>query len=174
VTTRAIAAVILTLVVASCSGDDAPSATAGSNESAVEQFVSIVDSHEGDWRASVAKIHDVCADSNAADRCVAAHRTAGEQAQALHRALTAAHDPGCQDNPQCNGFLGEVPAAIAKLVADTETAALEYSAAFKAWDATGCISPLNWHCGADEQLAMSTALGDLTRQFDAWEEQTDR
>ena len=173
-TTRTIAAVILTLVIAGCSGDDASSATAGSDESTVEQFVGIVDSHEGEWRASVAKIHAACADSNAVDRCVAVHRTAGEQATALHRALTAAHDPKCQDDPQCSGFLGEVPAAIAELVADTETAALEYSDAVRAWNATGCISPLNWHCGADEQLAMSTALGALTRQFDAWKEQTDR
>jgi hypothetical protein len=174
VTTRAIAAIILALVTAGCSGDDTSTASAGSSESAVERFASIVDSHEDAWRENVATIHDICADSNAANRCVTAHRTAGEQATSLHRELTAAHDPQCQADTQCGSYVGEVPAAIATLVAGTETAAREYSASFKAWDQTGCVSPLNWHCGPDEQLAMSTALGDLTRQFDAWNERTNR
>jgi hypothetical protein len=174
VTTRTIPAVILTLLIAGCSGDVVPAATTQSSEPTLEQFASLVAGHEADWRESVVKIHEICADSNAADRCVAAHRTASEQAEALHVTLTAAHDSECQTDSECSGYLGEVPAAIATLVADTETAAQDYSAAFKAWDATGCVSPLNWHCGADEQLAMSTALGDLTRQFDAWKQHTDR
>jgi hypothetical protein len=174
VTTRAIAAVILAIVVAGCGGDTVPAATTGSSEPTVEQFASLVAGHEAEWRESVANIHDVCADSNAPDRCAAAHQAAGEQAEAFHLALTAAHEPQCRADPQCSGYLGEVPSAIATLVADTETAALEYSAAFDAWEATGCVSPLNWHCGADEQLGMSTALGELTRQFDAWNEHTNR
>jgi hypothetical protein len=32
---------------------------------------------------------------------------------------------------------------------------------------------LDWHCGSDEGLAMSKALGDLTRQFDAWKSHID-
>jgi hypothetical protein len=174
VTTRAFAAVILAIVVAGCGGDAVPAATTGSIESTVEQFAGLVAGHGAEWRENVASIHDVCADSNAADRCAAAHRAAGEQAEAFHLALTAAHDLQCQAHPECSGYLGEVPSAIATLVADTETAALEYSTAFDAWDATDCISPLNWHCGADEQLAMSEALGELTRQFDAWKEHTNR
>jgi hypothetical protein len=174
VTTRAIVAIILILVIAGCSDDDTPTAAARSSESTVERFASIVDGHESDWRQSVETIHDICADSNAAERCVAAHRAAGEQATALHRTLTAAHDPQCPANSQCSGHIGSVPAAIATLVAETETAAKDSSAAFKEWDATGCVSPLNWHCGADEQLAMSTALGELTRQFDVWKQYTDR
>lgn len=91
-----------------------------------------------------------------------------EQAETLHLALSVAHDPDCRAGSQCSGYLGEVPADIAALVADTEAAAVDYTGAYEGWEATNCANPLNWKGGAAEAGAIFDTLGDLTRQFDAW------
>jgi hypothetical protein len=170
-TIRTIAAVIVaTLAPAACGG--AAAATSAASEATVEQYASLVADHEGEWRESVENIHDSCADASAANACAAAYRTASERAEMLRTALSAAHDPDCHTDPQCDGYLGEVPAEIAVLVADTDTAGADYSVALRAWDATNCANPLDWHCGADEAGAMFSTLGALTRQFDAWKAHT--
>jgi hypothetical protein len=154
VTARTIGALVVALTLAACGGGAA--ATPAAYDATVEPYGSLVGDQDSEWRANVANIDHICADSNAADRCAAAYLTASEQAAEFHSALSAARDGG------------EVPAGIAALVDDTETAAAGYSAAYEAWAATGCASPLNSNCGADEALAMFEAKGELTRQFDAW------
>ncbi len=154
-TPRSIAAAIGALTLAGCGGGSV--ATTPGNEASVEQYASLVAGHASDWRESVETIHDSCADSNAVDACAAAYRAASEQAETLRIALSEAN---------------QVPAEIATLVADTEATAGAYSAAFEAWQATNCANPIDFNCGADEAGAMFSALGDLTRQFDAWKAHT--
>jgi hypothetical protein len=173
VTKPLLVAVIVALTLVACSGDDEVGSTTEASESAVERYASLVIGHESDWRERVAHIHDTCADAHAANHCAAAYQKAGELADTFHTALRAAQDPDCQADAECSEYVGEAPAAIATLVAETESAAAEYGVAFEAWAATGCANPLDWHCGADEGLAMSKALGDLTRQFDAWKSHID-
>ncbi len=153
-TTRSFAAVIVALTLAGCGGG--ASATTDADDPAVDQYATIVASHDGDWRATVADSDVACADSDAVDACAAAYQTGGEAAAALHKDLSAAQEAG------------EVPAEIAPLVAGTEAAAADYSAAFETWEATNCANPLDSHCGPDEALAMFEAQGELTRQLDAW------
>jgi hypothetical protein len=150
-TPRLIAAGIVALALAGCGGGAV--ATTTGNEATVERYASLVAGHESDWRESVENIHDTCADSNAPDVCAAAYGNASEQAKTLRDALAEAH---------------EIPAEIAALVADTEAVARDYNVAYEAWEATSCANPLDVHCGADEAGAMFSALGDVTRQLDAW------
>jgi hypothetical protein len=154
VTSRPIGTVVVALTLAACGSGAA--ATTAADDATVAPYARLVDDHDREWRANVADIHRVCADSTAADRCAAAYLTASEQAAELRGALSAVRDRG------------EVPADTAALVADTQAVAADYSAAYQAWEATGCANPLNAHCGADEALAMFQAQGKLTRQLDAW------
>jgi hypothetical protein len=158
--TLAIAVALAVLALAACGGGERAE-TPEASDAAVERYVSLVADHDGEWRASVNEADHACADSNAAENCAAAYRAGSEQAQTLHSELTPARGEN------------EIPAEIAALVADTEAAAADYSAAFEAWEATGCAHPLNWHCGPDEALAMFEAQGELTRQLDAWKPYTD-
>jgi hypothetical protein len=151
-TTRTMAAVLVALSLAAC-GD---AAATEADDTAVDEYATIVASHDGEWRESVTNADFNCVDSNAVDTCAAAYQTGGEAAEALRKALSAAPE------------VGEVPAEIATLVAETEAAAADYAAAYGAWEATECAYPLNANCGADEALAMFQAQGELTRQFDAW------
>jgi hypothetical protein len=153
-TPRAIVVGIAAFTLAACGG--AAAATTDASETTVEQYASLIAGHDGQWRESVTTTDDACADSNAPDKCAAAYRTGSELAEALRNALSAARNDG------------EFPVEIAALVADTEAAAADYSAAYEAWEATSCANPLDWHCGADEAFAMFKAQGDLTRQLDAW------
>ena len=168
-----LAAVIVAITLVACSDNDEVGSTTESAESTVVRYARLVVGHESDWRERVALIHDTCADAHAADHCAAAYQEAGELADTLHITLQSAHDPDCRADRECSEYVGEIPSAIATLVADTEAAAAEYGVAFEAWAATGCTNPLDWHCGADEGLAMSKALGDVTRQFDAWQRHAD-
>jgi hypothetical protein len=154
--TRSIAAVIVALTLAACGGAAATEA----EDTANDEYATAVAGHDGAWRESVADADFNCADSEEVDVCAAAYQTGSEAADALRKALSAAHEGG------------EVPAEIAALVADTEAAAAEYSAAYDAWEATDCANPLNSHCGADEAFAMFEAQGELTRQLDAWKPPT--
>jgi phage tail sheath protein FI len=155
--TRSIAAVIVALTLAACGG---AAATTEADDTAVDEYATTVASHDGAWRESVADADFNCADSEEVDVCAAAYQTGSEAADALRTALSAAQEGG------------EVPVEIAALVADTEAAAAEYSAAYEAWEATDCANPLNSHCGADEAFAMFEAQGELTRQLDAWKPPT--
>ena len=123
--TRSIAAVIVALTLTAC-GSGAATTEAG--DPAVDEWVTIVASHHGDWRESVTDTDFFCADSDAVDTCAAAYQSGGEAAEALGKDLLAAQDGG------------EVPAEIATLVADTEAAAAGYSAAYEAWAAIGCAT----------------------------------
>ena len=152
--TRSIAAVIVAMTLTAC-GSGAATTEAG--DPAVDEWVTIVASHHGDWRESVTDTDFFCADPDAVDTCAAAYQSGGAAAEALGKDLSAAQDGG------------EVPAEIATLVADTEAAAAGYSAAYEAWAAIGCAHPLSSHCGPDEALAMFEAQGELTRQLDSWE-----
>ncbi len=152
--TPSIAAVIVALTLAACGGGAA--ATTEADDPEVDQYAKIVASHDGAWRESVADADFTCADFDEVDTCAAAYQMGSEAATALGTALSAAQEGG------------EVPAEIAALVADTEAAAADYSAAYEAWEATDCANPLNSHCGADEAFAMFEAQGELTRQLDVW------
>ena len=154
-TTPPIVAFLAVLMLAACADSGEPTETTQTSAATVEPYASVVTDHDGEWRASVDESDFACADSTEPDRCAAAYQTGSEEAQALYDELSAAHE-------------GELPAEIAELVADTEAAAADYSAAYEAWAATGCVYPLNAHCGADEALAMFEAQGELTRQLDAW------
>jgi hypothetical protein len=154
--TRSIAAVIVALTLAACGG----AATTEADDTAVDDFATILASHDSAWRESVANADFTCADSDEVENCAAAYQTGSEAAEALGKALSAAQEGG------------EVPAEIAALVADTEAAAADYSAAYEEWEATACANPLNSHCGTDEAFAMFEAQGNLTRQLDAWKPPT--
>ena len=163
-TMRTIAAGVVALTLAACGGDvvvtgSPPRAGAETGDVWVAQYAGLVAGHEGEWRDSVANIHDTCADSNAPDVCATAFLTASRHAETLRSALSAAP-------------VDEVPAEIEALVADTEAAAADYSVAFAAWEATNCANPIDFKCSPDEGVAMSRALGELTRQFDAWQPYT--
>jgi hypothetical protein len=163
-TMRTIAAGLVALTLAACGGDvvvtgSPPWAGAETGDARVAQFAGLVAGHEDEWRDSVANIHDTCADSNAPDVCAAAFLTASRQAETLRSALSAAP-------------VHEVPAEIAALVADTEAAAADYGVAFAAWEATNCANPIDFKCSPDKGVAMSRALGELTRKFDAWQPYT--
>lgn len=163
-TMRTIAAGLVALTLAACGGDvvvtgSPPRAGAETGDVRVAQYAGLVAGHEGEWRDSVAHIHDTCADSNAPDVCATAFLTASRHAETLRSAILAAP-------------VDEVPAEIAALVADTEAAAADYSVAFAAWEATNCANPIDFKCSPDEGVAMSRALGELTRQFDAWQPYT--
>jgi hypothetical protein len=157
--TRSIAAVIVAMTLAGCGGGAA--ATTETDDSAVDRYATIVASHDGAWRASVADADLACADPDAVDVCAAAYQTGSEAATALGRDLSSAREAS------------KVPAEIAALVADTEATAADYSAAYGTWAATECANPHNAHCGPDEALAMFQARGKLTRQLDAWKPHTD-
>jgi hypothetical protein len=97
---RTVAAVIVAVTLAACGGGgewatsgSAPAAAAGASAATVEQYAGLVAGHEGEWREGVANIHDTCAYSHAVDLCAAAYLNASEQAETLHVALSAAHDP---------------------------------------------------------------------------------
>jgi hypothetical protein len=158
--TRAIAAVVAMLTLAACGGAE-QAETTRAIEAEVERYVTLVADHDGEWRASVNNADYACADSSEPDKCAAAYQSGSEQAQTLHSELSAAQGEG-----------EVVPAEIAALVADTEAAAEDYSAAYEAWEATECANPLDRHCGADEAFAMFEAQGELTRQLDAWKPHT--
>jgi hypothetical protein len=131
--------------------------TEGASEATIAQYASLVASHEGEWRETVADIDDTCTDPDAIPICTTIYLTASYQAETLRLELSGAADD-----------LGEPSAEIAQLVADTETAAADYVAAYHAWDATGCDDPLDLECGVSESFEMDRALDGLTRQFDAW------
>jgi hypothetical protein len=155
-TTRTIAVGVVALILAACGGsDDEVGTTSGATQ---QQYASLLGGNEGAWREIVANLHHTCADPSAADKCAAAYLTASQQAAKLRSALSSAGD-------------GTEP-EIATLIAETEAAAAEYSAAFEAWEATGCVNPIDSNCGAEEAGAMFAALGEVTRQLDAWEPYT--
>jgi hypothetical protein len=153
---RPLVALLAIFTLAACGGGE-PAEPTDANAATVEPYARVVAEHDGEWRASVDESDFACADSSTPDSCAAAYQSGSEQAQALRDDLSAARDGH------------EVPDEVAALIADTEAAAEGYSAAYEAWAATGCVYPLNTHCGADEALAMFKAQGELTRQLDAWE-----
>jgi hypothetical protein len=156
--TRSIGAVIAALTLAACGGGAA--ATAEAEDPAIDRYAAIVAGIDGEWRESVADTDFTCADSEAVDTCAAAYQTGSKAAEKLRNVLSAAPEEG------------NAPAEIVTLVADTEGAAADYTAAYETWAATECGHPLNAHCGPDEALAMFEAQGELTRQLDAWKQYT--
>jgi hypothetical protein len=169
-----VAWLLAVLALASCGeGDDtatesesSPPVSAGSppavpsvdpREATMNQYASLIAEHEGGWRESVVTIDEACTDPDAIPLCVAAYLTASLQAQTLQLVLSAAPEN-----------VGEAHPEIADLVADTESAAADYAEAYEAWSDTGCTDPLDRQCGVSEAFAMSSALAELTRKFDAW------
>jgi hypothetical protein len=158
-TTRTIAASVVAIALAGCGGaEPATSSTpegAQHGDSAVRRYASVVASHETEWRRTVDEIHDACADFTAPEQCAAGYLAASQQAEAFRSAL-----------PEAAG--DEIPAEVSALVSDTEAAAAAYTAAFVAWDATNCANPIDFDCAMEESGVLVRALGELTRQFDAW------
>jgi hypothetical protein len=150
-TARTIAVGVVALILAACGGSDDDAAT---TSGASEQYATLLAGNEGAWQEIVANIHYTCADPTAADKCAAAYLSASQQAAKLRSALSSAAD--------------DTEAEIT----ETEAAAADYRAAFEEWEATGCANPMNSNCGAEEAGAMFSALGEVTRQLDAWEEVT--
>ncbi|MET0915008.1 MAG: hypothetical protein ABWY81_02280, partial [Jiangellaceae bacterium] len=78
--TRSIAAVIVALTFTAC-GSGAATTEAG--DPAIDEYATIVASHDSDWRESVTDADFFCADSDAVDTCAAAYQSGGEAAKAL-------------------------------------------------------------------------------------------
>lgn len=134
-----------------------PEPTEDTGAATIAQYASLIAGHEGGWRESVATIEDTCTDPDAIPICAATYVTAMFQAETLSLELSGAGDE-----------IGEPPAEIAGLVADTEAAASAYADAYEAWSATGCDDPLDDGCGVSESFEMTMALDELTEKFDAW------
>jgi hypothetical protein len=142
------------LTLAGCGG--AAVATTAGGEASVEQYASLVAANASDWRE---------------------RRDHPRQLRRLQRGRRLRgglprHQRAGRDAPHRLSEANQVSAEIATLVAETKATAGAYSAAFEAWQATNCANPIDFNCGADQAGAMFSALGNLTRQFDAWKAHT--
>lgn len=133
---------------------EAPTAT-------IEQFGAIIAEHRGDWSKQVDKTKANCLDPATVAACGLGYMTLGMKADTIHIILTGAHEVG---NPT---YIGEPPAEIESLLADTEIAASEVNPAVEAFQQAGCVDPMDSAC-LTEYIAMDSAVDELSGKLDAW------
>lgn len=166
---RIIAAAVLTLTTLTACSNPSPGTdeaskqpTTGAAERAtVENFAAIVAEHHADWNDQVTTTERNCLDPGLVAACSAGYITLGMQAETIRLSLNGAHKIGVP------AYVGEPPAEIADLLAETETAAAAVKGAAAALQAAGCADPMDLKCGK-QLVDLQIAIGDLSGKLDAW------
>jgi hypothetical protein len=152
----------------STSDDSEPTAstipTSSAAETAtVEQWASLIATHERDWRDQAETVEENCLDPATLFACTLGYQTLSLKAQTIEIMVD-----GAATNPDSDNYLGEPSAEVSDLVGNLIEAAGAVEPAVTAWQETGCEDPLSLDCGVVESLEMDRAVGDLTQAFDSW------
>lgn len=146
-----------------------PSASASGRTATVAQYASLIARNKSDYVGQIDKLLDSrqCAitspghvDVPGSIVCSAGIVTLGYQAETLSIILSGAMDP---TKPKL--FIGEPPAEIKSLIAETITASQEVKTSSEA--ASACATKDGPNC-TTKLFTLFTALKDMRAQFDAW------
>lgn len=118
-----------------------------------QDFAIVVAEHAGEWEETVGRVDADCGDPHTVVACSAGYLTLSFQAQTIDVELAS---------------VGEPPASVAALVAETQEAAKAVASAERALsEAAGCVDPLGTNC-VEEYMQLSGAIDELSRELDAW------